>query len=105
MEDQLDNSLQALDNMDADDIEKMRQRRLQQMKLAAARKQDWAKRGHGEYREIFGEKDFFAEMKGEERMVCHFFRENWPCKVGEYRSTQMTAFPGCPNAETVIHCH
>jgi hypothetical protein len=20
-------------------------------------------------------------MKGEERMVCHFFRDNWPCKV------------------------
>ena len=43
--------------------------------------QEWLKRGHGSYREIFGEKDFFAEMKGEERMVCHFFRDNWPCKV------------------------
>ena len=21
-------------------------------------------------------------MKDEERVVCHFFRENWPCKVG-----------------------
>ncbi len=89
MEDQLDNRLQALDNMDADDIEKMRQRRLQQMKVAAAQKQEWAKRGHGEYREIFGEKEFFAEMKGEERMVCHFFRENWPCKVSEYRTTRV----------------
>ena len=39
-------------------------------------------RGHGEYREIPGEKDFFAEVKDEERVVCHFFRENWPCKVG-----------------------
>ncbi|KAK9820972.1 hypothetical protein WJX81_003934 [Elliptochloris bilobata] len=27
------------------------------------------------------EKEFFAEVKGEERVVCHFFRENWPCKV------------------------
>ena len=43
--------------------------------------QEWLKRGHGSYREIFGEKEFFAEMKGEERMVCHFFRNNWPCKV------------------------
>lgn len=25
--------------------------------------------------------EFFAEMKGEERMVCHFFRNNWPCKA------------------------
>ena len=81
VEDQIDNTLQALDNLDPDDIENMRQRRLDQMKRAAAQKQEWARRGHGEYKEIFGEKGFFAEMKGEERMVCHFFRENWPCKV------------------------
>lgn len=81
VEDQVDSKLQALDNLDPDDIEKLRQRRLEQMKQAAAKRQEWAKKGHGEYREIFGEKDFFAEMKGEERMVCHFFRENWPCKV------------------------
>jgi hypothetical protein len=43
--------------------------------------QEWVRRGHGEYREILGEREFFAEMKGEERMVCHFYRENWPCKV------------------------
>jgi hypothetical protein len=81
VEDQLDNTLQALDNLDPDDIENMRQRRLKQMKRDAAQKQEWARRGHGNYREIFGEKGFFAEMKGEERMVCHFYRENWPCKV------------------------
>ena len=81
VEDRLDNTLQALDNLDPDDIENMRQRRLEQMKRAAAQKQEWARRGHGEYNEISGERGFFKEMKGEERMVCHFFRENWPCKV------------------------
>ena len=81
VEDQLDNTLQALDNLDPDDIENMRQRRLEQMKRAAAQKQEWSRRGHGEYNEISGERGFFKEMKGEERMVCHFFRENWPCKV------------------------
>ena len=83
MEDQLDNTLQALDNMDPDDLEAMRQRRLDQMKRAAAQRQEWSRKGHGEYKEIFGERGFFAEMKGEERMVCHFYRENWPCKVGK----------------------
>ena len=82
VEDQLDNTLQALDNMDPDDLEAMRQRRLDQMKRAAAQRQEWSRKGHGEYKEIFGERGFFAEMKGEERMVCHFYRENWPCKVG-----------------------
>ncbi len=30
---------------------------------------------------MLSEKEFFAEMKGEERMVCHFYRDSWPCKV------------------------
>ena len=47
VEDRLDNTLQALDNLDPDDIENMRQRRLEQMKRAAAQKQEWSRRGHG----------------------------------------------------------
>ena len=43
VEDQLDNTLQALENLDADDIENMRQRRLDQMKRAAAQKQEWSR--------------------------------------------------------------
>ena len=39
IEDNVDSKLQALDNMDADDIERLRQRRLDQMKQAAANKQ------------------------------------------------------------------
>ena len=39
IEDNVDTQLQALENMDADDIERMRQRRLDQMKQAAAKKQ------------------------------------------------------------------
>ena len=27
------------------------------------------------------EKEFFNEMKKEEGMVCHFYRNNWPCQV------------------------
>ena len=86
VEDQLDTTLQALDNLDPDDLEAMRQRRLDQMKRAAAQRQEWSRKGHGEYKEIFGETGFFAEMKGEERMVCHFYRENWPCKVRQSSS-------------------
>ena len=39
IEDNVDTRLQALDNLDPDDIERLRQRRLDQMKQAAARKQ------------------------------------------------------------------
>lgn len=44
------------------------------------KKQEWLQRGHGEYSEI-AEPDFFKDMKGEERMVCHFYRDSMPCKV------------------------
>jgi len=43
VEDQLDTTLQALENLEADDIENMRQRRLNQMKRAAAQKQEWSR--------------------------------------------------------------
>lgn len=56
-------------------------RRLQQMRKQQEKRQQWLERGHGEYQHLLDEKQFFAAMKGEERMVCHFFRDNWPCKV------------------------
>ncbi|KAK9794330.1 hypothetical protein WJX73_000880 [Symbiochloris irregularis] len=80
-EDQLDSQLHALNKLDEDDMEEMRRKRLEQMKIIAKKKQEWMNKGHGEYREIDGEKNFFSEMKGEARLVCHFFRNNWPCKV------------------------
>ena len=81
VEDQLDNEMHQLQKLDEDDMESLRQQRLQQMKKAALKKKEWLRKGHGEYNEIASEKEFFAEMKGEERMICHFYRENWPCKV------------------------
>ncbi|GLC37943.1 hypothetical protein PLESTF_000607900 [Pleodorina starrii] len=81
MEQQIDREMQKLDNLGEDDIEAIRQKRMVEIKQRQEKMKDWAARGHGEYREITTEQEFFKEMKGEERMVCHFFRENWPCKV------------------------
>eukprot|EP00884_Botryococcus_braunii_P013365 jgi/Botrbrau1/22029/Bobra.0024s0043.1 len=80
-EDQLDNQIRALENLEDDDLERMRQARIDQLKRQAQQREQWRARGHGSLREIDSEKDFFAEMKGEDRMICHFYRENWPCKV------------------------
>lgn len=44
------------------------------------RKEDWLSRGHGKLTEV-QEKDFFKEMKGEERLLCLFYRESPPCQV------------------------
>jgi hypothetical protein len=89
VEDQLDDQLHALDKLDADDIEALRERRLQNIKRAAARKQQWLAAGHGEYREAATEKDFFAEVKAEERVVCHFYRDSLPCKVMDKHMQQL----------------
>ncbi|KAH7306616.1 hypothetical protein KP509_22G022200 [Ceratopteris richardii] len=59
----------------------LRERRLQQLKKMAAKKSHWIANGHGEYQELLSEKDFFAAAKNSEKIVCHFYRENWPCKV------------------------
>ena len=100
VEDQLDSQLHAMDNMDEDNIEQMRQRRIDQMKLQAQRRQQWAARGHGEYREVLSEKEFFSEMKGEARLVCHFFRNNWPCKVRACRTLPLN-----PSCAVVLRWH
>ncbi|KAK9833826.1 hypothetical protein WJX74_007004 [Apatococcus lobatus] len=81
MEDQLDEEMHRLGKLDHDDMEQLRERRILQMKQQADRKREWLKRGHGEYKDVLSEKEFFAECKSEERLVCHFHRNNWPCKV------------------------
>lgn len=81
VEDKIDDEIAALDRLDLDDIEVLRERRLQQMKKMAEKRSRWVALGHGEYSEIPSEKDFFSIVKASDRVVCHFYRENWPCKV------------------------
>ncbi|WCJ17877.1 hypothetical protein M5689_000263 [Euphorbia peplus] len=81
VEDKLDDEIAALDRLDDDDLEVLRERRMQQMKKMAEKRSRWISLGHGDYTEIPSEKDFFAAVKASDRVVCHFYRENWPCKV------------------------
>ncbi|KAL8143730.1 hypothetical protein V2J09_016762 [Rumex salicifolius] len=81
VEEKLDDEIAALDRLDLDDIEVLRERRLQQMKKMAEKRNRWVSLGHGDYSEIPSEKDFFSVVKASDRVVCHFYRENWPCKV------------------------
>ncbi|KAF3325815.1 thioredoxin domain-containing protein 9 [Carex littledalei] len=80
VEDKIDEEIAALDRLDLDDLDALRERRLQQMKRMAEKRNKWISLGHGEYSEI-GEKEFFAAVKASERVVCHFYRQNWPCQV------------------------
>ncbi|XP_062020620.1 thioredoxin domain-containing protein 9 homolog [Rosa rugosa] len=81
VEEKLDEEIAALDRVDDDDLEVLRERRLQQMKKMAEKRSRWISLGHGDYTEIPSEKDFFSAVKASDRVVCHFYRENWPCKV------------------------
>ncbi|KAJ7946128.1 Thioredoxin domain-containing protein [Quillaja saponaria] len=81
VEDKLDDEIHALEHLDIDDLEALRERRLQQMKKMAEKRSRWISLGHSEYSEIQAEKDFFTVVKASDRVVCHFYRENWPCKV------------------------
>eukprot|EP00798_Chlamydomonas_sp_ICE-L_P027592 gene27592-7228_t len=81
MERQLEEEMNRLDNLGESDLATIRKQRVLAMKKRQEKTKEWLARGHGEYNEIATEKEFFNEMKGEERMICHFYRENWPCKV------------------------
>ncbi|KAK3192967.1 hypothetical protein Dsin_024277 [Dipteronia sinensis] len=81
VEDKLDDEITAIDRLDIDDLEALRERRLQQMKKMAEKRNRWISLGHGDYSEIPVEKEFFSVVKASDRVVCHFYRENWPCKV------------------------
>lgn len=74
MEAELDREIERLDKMDDDDMEALREKRLQQLKRENDQKRDWLQKGHGEYLEISSEKEFFAECKDSPRVVVHFYR-------------------------------
>lgn len=88
IESQLDEQLHKLDNLEEDDLERIRMKRLEEIKRMQSKHQEWVARGHGELQEV-SEKDFFAEMKGEERLVCHFYRSSIPCQVMDMHLTTL----------------
>ena len=100
MEAKLDAEIDRLDNLGEADIETIRKQRMADLRKKQEKSKEWLAKGHGErviaaprcrfdapcnagsYEEIPDEKAFFASMKGEERMVCHFFMDtSLPCKV------------------------
>ncbi|KAM6934933.1 thioredoxin domain-containing protein 9 [Xenentodon cancila] len=82
VEEQVDSQLSKLNEMDEDDFERLKARRLEALKKAQKQKQEWLSKGHGEYREISSEKDFFSEVKDSTNVVCHFYRNStFRCKI------------------------
>jgi len=74
MEEQIDSEIKKMEELDDDDIEAIRQRRLKAMQKAHAAKQEFLLKGHGVYQEIPSEKDFFDKVKNSKKAVIHFYR-------------------------------
>lgn len=70
----LDSMLNKLENMDTDDMEKLREARKRRMIKEAQRRQQLKSQGHGEYRELSSEKEFFKEIKQAPAAAVHFYR-------------------------------
>ncbi|CRK98580.1 CLUMA_CG011920, isoform A [Clunio marinus] len=82
LEKQLDSEIERLDNLGADDIEAIRERRLKEMKQRQEKIIKWKQNGHGEYSELVDEKEFFEVSKKSENIVCHFYRDGAErCKI------------------------
>lgn len=81
-EKQIDAELKALSQLDTNDLEAIRQRRLQELKERAGKEVLWRAQGHLEYTELRDEKQWFEASKENERMVCHFYRgTTWRCQI------------------------
>lgn len=80
IEKKVDEEIERLQN--PDEMEKLKEERLKQLKKLAAQKVEWRKLGHGEYEEIPDEKTFFDVSKKSGRVVVHFFRDATDrCKI------------------------
>lgn len=82
LEKQLDNELTRLDSLGGEDLEKLREQRIKELKKQANQRQEWKNNGHGEYSELADEKEFFEVSKKSANIVCHFYRDSTPrCRI------------------------
>lgn len=74
VEQDLDNEIHRLQNLQEDDLEAIRRKRLAQMRQEAESKAMWRRNGHGSVH-LIPEKDFFTKAKSSPRMVSIFYRK------------------------------
>ncbi|CAH0481590.1 unnamed protein product [Peronospora belbahrii] len=69
----LDETIRKLEQADDDELERLREKRLEAMQQKARKVQDLRARGHGEYTTIADTHEFFDTMKKSDKVVIHFF--------------------------------
>jgi len=89
-EKKLDEELKQLSQLDENDLEGIRRRRIEEMKARAGKEQQWRSLGHLEYTELRDEKEWFESSRENERMVCHFYRGvTWRCQIVDRHLEQL----------------
>lgn len=82
LEEQVDAQLQKIEQMDEDDFDTIRKKRLDDLKKGHKLRKEWMELGHGEYSEVANEREFFDECKKSKNVVCHFYRDStFRCKI------------------------
>jgi len=76
VEEKIDAEMKELDAIenDEDELERIRAKRMTQLKNAQDKRAEWLRNGHGQLNEINSDKDFFEEAKGSKKLVVHFYR-------------------------------
>lgn len=59
----LDAEIERIDNLGLDDLDKIRENRLKELKKQAQQKQEYLNIGHGEYAELADEKEFLRSRR------------------------------------------
>ena len=74
VEQMLDKQIEDMGDMGDEELEMLRQQRIQGMKKAQARKEAGRRNGHGVLKDVADQKQFFEEVKESDFCVCHFYR-------------------------------
>ncbi|VDK78618.1 unnamed protein product [Litomosoides sigmodontis] len=81
-EEEVDRQIEKYDNLDENDLEAIRQKRLQELKKKQLQRQEWLRNGHGVYEEMPDERSFFDATKKSAKVVCHFYLSTTErCKI------------------------
>uniref|UniRef100_A0A1I7XTK6 Thioredoxin domain-containing protein n=1 Tax=Heterorhabditis bacteriophora TaxID=37862 RepID=A0A1I7XTK6_HETBA len=82
VEEHIDSEIQRLDNLDEDDLETVRRKRMEELMKAQKAKNEMLTNGHGRYDEVADEKEFFEATKKSKNVVCLFYLQgNFRCKI------------------------
>jgi len=76
IEQQVDATIEKIDNLDVNDLEELRKNRIKEMQKLEQKKKEWLRNDHGKYEELPEEKCFFDVIKQSDNLVLHFYRDS-----------------------------